>query len=762
MPETYISIESPHITNANHKIDKLNDDYQIETVWPLTNDEKKLEQHLSNIVKYYEKFGLSVGVQKNIAQLRVKGSAKNISEALQIQLCTYKKDNDVYYSSSSPIKIPSQWEGVIHNVIGLNTEKIFKPYYCKFDAALMPRASSTFTPLQLATLYRFPTGLDGTGQKVGIIELGGGYVMSDIVQYFANLSISGTPNVTSVSVDGGSNDPNDQSGANLEVVLDIEVIAALVPKAAIFVYFAPNTYLGFYDAIQRAILDGCKIISISWGAPEAYWSPSYLTLYNTLFQTGANNNVSIYAASGDNGSSDGLSGNNVDFPASSQYVIGCGGTTLQSTDGNTISSEVIWSGSGGGVSQVFSTPSYQSDVKFALNGKRGVPDICGVANPSTGYILYSASEGGTIVVGGTSAVAPLWSGLTARLNQSLNRPLGFISPTVYTYPGVCLDITQGNNGTYTGSIGWDPCTGNGSPNGTALLNLLTNTIAPVAAFTGTPLTGIAPLTVSFTDQSSGSPISYLWSFGDSKTSTLKNPTNIYSVAGIYTVSLTVTNGNGNNTLIKTNYINVAATNLRPVANFTGSPTNGRRPLTVFFTDRSTNNPTRWQWTFGDTIRNTSSLRNPQHTYSRAGTYNVRLIASNSFGSTSMTKNSYVVVSNSSVRQRIEKPVPSVNPKPRVPQKIDPKLLIPVSFKISKSETNKLMFSFTDTSTNSPKSWSWNFGDGKTSSEQNPTHEYVEAKIYKVTLTTKNNSPGSLMRSNYVYIECGTCGKYHES
>ena len=135
-----------------------------------------------------------------------------------------------------------------------------------------PHTGGGFTPPQLATLYNFPTGYDGTGQKIGIIELGGGYNLSDITSYLTSLSITKTPNITAVSVDGAVNNPSDTSGANYEVVLDIEVIVSIVPGATMRVYFAPNTYQGFYNAINQAIIDNCNIISISWGGPESSWS----------------------------------------------------------------------------------------------------------------------------------------------------------------------------------------------------------------------------------------------------------------------------------------------------------------------------------------------------------------------------------------------------------------------------------------------------------------------------------------------------------
>jgi kumamolisin len=158
-------------------------------------------------------------------------------------------------------------ENKIENILGLNTSKISNCYFKVPEKSrdVSPQTTTTFTPLQLATLYNFPTGLDGTGQKIGIIELGGGYTISDLKMYFTKLGITGTPNVTAVSVDGAVNNPGDTSGDSVEVILDIEIVMAIVPKANIRVYFAPNTDKGFYDAINKAITDNCGVISISWG-----------------------------------------------------------------------------------------------------------------------------------------------------------------------------------------------------------------------------------------------------------------------------------------------------------------------------------------------------------------------------------------------------------------------------------------------------------------------------------------------------------------
>jgi kumamolisin len=274
-------------------------------------------------------------------------------------------------------------------------------------------------------------------------------------------------------------------------MLDIEVSASVAPGAKIVVYFAPNTDQGFIDAVTTAAHDTTlrpSIISISWGGPESSWPTQARNSLNSACQDAATMGVTVFVASGDSGAADGSSNGalEVDFPSSSPYVIGCGGTKL-AINGSVISSEVTWNelsadegATGGGVSEVFTLPSFQSGatVPAAPNGfkGRGVPDVCGDADPASGYDVLV--DGESTVIGGTSAVAPLWAGLVARINQSIGKPAGYLNPLIYSANAVAgtsaefHDITSGSNGGYSAAPGWDPCTGLGSPNGAALLAAL--------------------------------------------------------------------------------------------------------------------------------------------------------------------------------------------------------------------------------------------------------------------------------------------------
>ncbi|MCO5384175.1 MAG: PKD domain-containing protein [Methanosarcina barkeri] len=257
-----------------------------------------------------------------------------------------------------------------------------------------------------------------------------------------------------------------------------------------------------------------------------------------------------------------------------------------------------------------------------------------------------------------------------------------------------------------------------------LVNSKSGTGKPVAAISASPTSGKAPLSVAFTDKSTGSPTSWKWTFGDGTTSTTKNPTHKYSAKGNYTVALTATNAAGSNTVTKSNYIKVT-TSAKPVAAVSASPTSGKAPLSVAFTDKSTGSPTSWKWSFGDGT--TSTTKNPTHKYSAKGNYTVALTATNAAGTNTVTKSNYIKVTTSA------KPVAAVSASPT-------------------SGNAPLNVVFTDKSTGSPTSWKWSFGDGTTSTTKNPTHKYSAKGNYTVALTATNAAGNNTVtKSNYIKV-----------
>ena len=449
---------------------------------------------LQMVKSFAKEFNLTVETDPTAATRRtvqLTGTAADMREAFGVELHQKNIDGVEYRVREGNIQIPTALAGVVLAVLGLDSRPQAKPHLrvkkLKPRAGMqpsVPEASTSYTPPQVAELYQWPEEASGAGQTIGIIELGGGYRQADLKAYFKTLGIR-TPAITAVSVDKSKNAPTVLASADSEVMLDIEVAASVAPGAKIVVYFTPNTDQGFIDAITTAVHDTVNkpsVISISWGAPEANWTAQAMTALDAACQSAAALGVTITVAVGDDGSTDGLTGNNVDFPASSPHVLSCGGTSVN-VNGSTLVSEGVWNdlaendgATGGGVSNFFALPSWQANASVpapsGTTGGRGVPDVSGDADPETGYTIRV--DGQTTIIGGTSAVAPLWAGLVAVANQQLGTQVGFIQPTIYAAKAASAfhDVTEGNNGAFSAGPGWDACTGLGSPIASKLIPLL--------------------------------------------------------------------------------------------------------------------------------------------------------------------------------------------------------------------------------------------------------------------------------------------------
>ena len=478
---------------------------------------------ITKVEAFARENGLRV-TNSNVSQRTVtlSGIAAAYSKAFGVELKMYKSGDVTYRGREGDILIPENLQGIITSVTGLDNRPFAKPHYrvrrgTTRAAGAAPAAGSSsaaasvptgFTPLQLAALYNFPKNLDGTGQTIAILELGGGFHSQELTTYFQNLGIATPPSVTAATYpNGGTNSPGtnalDPNNPDVEVMLDIEVSGAVAPGAKIVVYFAPDatdqSFLGVMNAIISDTVNRPNIVSISWGGSEDSATTQFQNEFDQLLQSAASLGMTVCVAAGDSGSADFAADDpnwdgkaHVDFPASDPFVLACGGTQLTASS-TTITKEVVWDdgkndGTGGGVSRVFALPSYQQNAGVppaadpAGPVMRGVPDVAGDAAPASGYRIicdgtsFPDPAQGLPPVGGTSAVAPLWAGLIARINQGLNKPAGFINPLLYAAPAntAFRDITQGNNGDYNAGAGWDPCTGLGSPNGQNLLKALSS------------------------------------------------------------------------------------------------------------------------------------------------------------------------------------------------------------------------------------------------------------------------------------------------
>jgi kumamolisin len=437
----------------------------------------------------------------------LSGTVAAMNEAFGVELKEYDHPSGKYRGRTGPIQLPPELHYVVEGVFGLDDRPQAKPHFRRRRGLAGARAagvSLSYTPVQVAALYDFPTGADGTGECIALIELGGGYSTADLSNYWSQLKLSETPTVSAVSVGNGSNAPTgDPNGPDGEVMLDIEVAGSIAPGAKIVVYFAENTDAGFLNAITTAVHDSTNnpsVVSISWGGPESSWTQQAMTSMDEAFQSAAAMGVSVCVAAGDDGSTDGVTDglNHVDFPASSPNVLACGGTQLVAS-GNTVTNETVWNelannegATGGGISDFFPLPSWQNGAGVPpsanpnKNVGRGVPDVAADADPTTGYVTLV--DGNPDVIGGTSAVAPLWAGLIALINQSIGKPVGFINPLLYQDASTARDlndITVGNNGAYSAGPGWDACTGLGSPIGAQVAAALGAPSSQPAKKTGT-------------------------------------------------------------------------------------------------------------------------------------------------------------------------------------------------------------------------------------------------------------------------------------
>jgi kumamolisin len=407
--------------------------------------------------------------------ITLAGPLNSLARAFGAEMELRQVGERVIRTRQGSLRVPESLFEKVVAVLGFDERPVAAPYRQRADAGV---DSSSFTPVQVAEAYQFPSN-KGKNQTIALIELDGGFRTSDLNAYWKQLGLKNVV-TTAVSVDGAANKPSgDPESADGEVALDIEVAGAVAPEARLAVYFAPNTDRGFLDAIHAAIHDTVRkpsIISISWGAPENQWTPQSMDAFNAAFQDAALLGITVCAASGDNGSSDGESdgASHVDFPASSPWVLACGGTRLLAS-GNQIQSETVWhdidgGSTGGGVSTHFPKPGYQAAISAS---GRGVPDVAGNADPETGYrVIVDSKES---VIGGTSAVAPLWAGLIALLNEQLGKNVGWLHPQLYgtiTQHKALRDVTSGTNDAYRAQTGWDACTGLGTPNGQAILAAL--------------------------------------------------------------------------------------------------------------------------------------------------------------------------------------------------------------------------------------------------------------------------------------------------
>jgi kumamolisin len=445
--------------------------------------------------------------------VKVSGTVAQINKAFGVTLKHYATATEHYRGREGCVRVPMEISEVVECVLGMDNRRVGRSYRRTASVSHVPPGlangvtlpPNTYFPPQIAKLYNFPPGLDGTGQTIAILvfnENGGGYNRTALEKYFGQILNPSVPmpSIQDVVVHGQGNDPHPPSGdpndpdASGEVMLDIQVAGSVAPGAKLVMYFTEFTQGGWVDVISRVVTDATNsptVLSISYGNPEvdprSAWTTAAIKVVNRAFERAAATGLTVCCASGDDGSRDQSQDGraHADFPASSDAVLACGGTRVESSNG-TISSEVVWNdqigAGGGGISAIVGVPSWQTGVDVPPSANpphkkgRGVPDVSGLADPVTGYqiVAEDGSFDARFPTGGTSASTPLWAALIARINQGLGAKVGFMNPILYQKfsTGVLRDITKGNIGAYDARVGWDACTGLGSPDGVKLLNAL--------------------------------------------------------------------------------------------------------------------------------------------------------------------------------------------------------------------------------------------------------------------------------------------------
>jgi kumamolisin len=358
-----------------------------------------------------------------------------------------------------------------------------QPVLPSLSGTAPPTPQGLHSPPEIATLYNFPNGFDGRGVMVGIIEFGGNIVVSDLKPYFESLKLP-PPEVTSVFIDGGSLEKD--ASLDTQVMLDIEIIGAIAPRAGIRVYFAPFTSSSLVHAIERATADGVAVLSIGWGQEETNWKEEEIKKINSALEQTARQQITVVAPVGNGGAADGR--RHADFPASSPWVLSVGGTSLKSKDGR-ITSETVWrplwgspAATGGGVSEKFDRPDWQTAVRATNrpDGKpgRATPDVVASADPALGVPILV--HGTAAAIGGTSVSVPLWAGLIVLIDQALGYHVGHLNPLLYREigpAGVFRAVAANDDKAAPGNADstgprWTPDAGWGSPDGAKLLDWL--------------------------------------------------------------------------------------------------------------------------------------------------------------------------------------------------------------------------------------------------------------------------------------------------
>ena len=422
------------------------------------------EADLTRLRTYCDGLGIKI-VESYWRSLVVSGPIDRLIDAFGATVAIFlDAHGNRFRHRSASLHVPHGIAAMVRGIFGLHQW----PRSSRLGA--LQRHSTPLSASDIVTRYEFPDA-DGSSQTIGVVQFRGEFRPDDFDRCMQAQGVKPARPIVK-RVDDAELQHEIETTKDLEAALDAQIIGALAPGARVVIYQAPDDERGFLDAIRTALFDEefePSILSISYGWPERLWTPAALDILDELFTVASLIGVSVFCSSGDNGAELDYDGKpHVLAPASSQFVHACGATTIVSGPGS--EQEAAWEKTGGGFSEHFDVPPWQDVVKSVaaenkIDAGRGVPDVA--AQESPGYCVFL--DGVELAMGGTSAVAPMWAALAARINQRLGVPIGFFSPLLYaSREKILRDVTDGSNGRYQARAGWNPCTGLGVPLGGAI------------------------------------------------------------------------------------------------------------------------------------------------------------------------------------------------------------------------------------------------------------------------------------------------------
>ena len=615
---------------------------------------------VTGLENYMNSYGAkTAGVLGDGTLVSFTATESQLHGALGVSFYSFSLDGGNFYSSTGQPTLPYLIASTVSGIQGLQdyavaTHPALLP---SGDAAASPSVSvgpspsAPYNPATIKEAYNFTglynSGIDGSGVSVSIVTA---YTFSNsTIQYFDSTFGISPYRVVQVMPFGVT------STLGLESTLDTEWMTAIVPGATVNVVIGPNPYLQTFTKMFDYVVSNnlSSVMSTSWGTPESGSSSvatpsSTISADNSIFKQAAAEGIGVTTASGDYGAYDNTTQLTPDFPSSSPYVTGVGGTWLNlTTSGGHIvrSSETGWSKSGGGVSSYFPAPAYQSKLpgSMILTG-RGVPDVSFNAMPAAGYYVYY--NGSWVIAGGTSFGAPIWSGILGLENQlrasAGEGNIGFANPALYSialsanYNIAFYDITQGYNGYYSAGPGYDLVTGLGVPDVYNLDHLLASIpVTPLSVkASATPQWGDSPMIASLYANVSGgfAPYGVSWYLNGSTRAVSSSVNYLTQLrgAGIYRFKVTAVD---NLSESASAYVNVTvysySSGKTGQVTLSASPSRGDANLAVSFS-ASTGLLTAasyYLYAFGDSgVPGNTTSGSIDHTYTGGGNYTVLVTA----------------------------------------------------------------------------------------------------------------------------------------